>query len=251
MRQLAASAIVLEVSDLGERDRLVTFLTAERGKKRGAARGARSKFSRFAGQLQPLSRIHLSWFERDDRDLVRVSEASIERAFSSGDDLERLLLAAYLADSVVAFAQENEESHTLFRLLDMVAERLLRGVDPRLVGRYFEVWVLRLSGIFPVPRACPSCERPFHDGAVLVDHDSGLVCPDCAGSGGARGDRVASSVLAVIARANRESLDALAELPPTSSELQQIEKLCARVRRAFLGRELRSYAVMHQTLRDL
>jgi DNA repair protein RecO (recombination protein O) len=251
MRQLAASAIILEVSDLGERDRLITFLTAEHGKKRGAARGARGKFSRFAGQLQPLARVHLSWFERDDRDLVRVSEASVERAFSSGDDLERLLLATYLADTVVAFAQENEESHTLFRLLDMAVERLLRTVDPRLVGRYFEIWVLRLSGIFPVPRACPRCERPFADGAVLVDHDSGLVCPECAGGDNTRGDRVASAVLAVIARVNRESLDAIAESPPTSAELHAVEKLCARVRRAFLGRELRSYAVMQQTLRAL
>ncbi len=251
MRQLAASAIVLEVVDLGERDRLVTFLTAEHGKKRGAARGARGKFSRFAGQLQPLARIHLSWFERDDRDLVRISESSVERSFSSGDQLERLLLGAYLADSVVAFAQENDESATLFRLLDMVADRLVRGVEPRLAARYFEVWVLRLSGIFPVPQFCPSCERPFSDGAVLVDHDAGLVCLDCTGSVGARGDRVAASVLAVIARINRESLDALTESSPTSSVLLQVEKLCARVRRAFLGHELRSYSVMHQTLRDL
>jgi len=53
MRILTAAALVLDVFDLHERDRIVAYLTAEHGQRRGVARGARTKFSRFAGQLQP------------------------------------------------------------------------------------------------------------------------------------------------------------------------------------------------------
>jgi len=248
VRQLAASVIVLETADLGERDRIVTFLSAAYGKKRGVARGARQRFSRFAGRLQPLARVQLAWFERDDRDLVRVSDASLERPFAAGDDLERLLLGAYLADTVAVFAQENEPSHALFRLLEMSAAQLAAGIAPQLAGRYFEIWVLRLSGIFPQPRACPQCGRDLGAGAVLVDHDRGLVCLSCAGSGHDARDVVPSAVLAMLVRAGRERLETMAGAPPSTRTLAAVEALCARVRRAFLGRELRSYAMMRQTL---
>ena len=57
MRSLSAEALLLDVFDLQERDRIVSFLTAQWGKKRGVARGARAKYSRFSGQLQPLAKI--------------------------------------------------------------------------------------------------------------------------------------------------------------------------------------------------
>lgn len=255
MKQLAASAIVLESRNLGERDRVVSFLTAEWGKKSGAARGARGKFSRFAGQLQPLARVHIAWFEKEGRDLVRISDASVERGFAAGDDLERLLVATYLADLVGAFAQENEDNGPLFRLLDLAATRLQEGLDPERVSRYVEYWTLRLGGIFPAPDACPRCGSPFPGGGTLVEHDSALVCRDCAGSvdagrGAGRGDsHFGRTVLDVLRVADRLHLDDWAAIEVPASVLGDTERLCRRVRRAYLGNELRSYRVMRETLR--
>src|ERR1700712_310114 len=48
-----AEALILDVTDLHDRDRIVTFLTREYGKKRGVARGARGKPRRFRGPLPP------------------------------------------------------------------------------------------------------------------------------------------------------------------------------------------------------
>ena len=44
-------ALVLRTYKLGEADRIVVFLTADRGKKRGVARSARRPRSRFVGAL--------------------------------------------------------------------------------------------------------------------------------------------------------------------------------------------------------
>ena len=49
------------MTDLQDRDRIVTFLTPEYGLKRGVARGARRKYSRYAGQLQLLAKVELTW----------------------------------------------------------------------------------------------------------------------------------------------------------------------------------------------
>ena len=65
-----AEALILEVTDLHDRDRIVTFLTREQGKRRGVAKGARTKHSRFGGQLQPLAKAEITWFEKEGRDLI-------------------------------------------------------------------------------------------------------------------------------------------------------------------------------------
>ena len=102
MRILSGEAILLDAIDLHERDRIVTFLTAEWGKKRGVARGARAKYSRFAGQLQPLSKVAVRWFEKDGRELVRIESVElIEPCRALLEDLDGILLASYLAEHLV------------------------------------------------------------------------------------------------------------------------------------------------------
>src|SRR5688572_6389243 len=130
MRLLSDEAILLEVADLQEGDRLVSFLTREHGRKRGAARGARRRYSRFAGQLQPLAKVHVTWLERDDRDLVRVREVEMLRPpHRLQVDLEGLLLGCYLAEHALVFAPADEANELLFRLLDSTVEALLAGAD--------------------------------------------------------------------------------------------------------------------------
>ena len=102
MRILSGEAILLDAIDLHERDRVVTFLTAEWGRKRGVARGARAKYSRFAGQLQPLSKVAVRWFEKEGRDLVRIESVElIEPCRALLEDLDGILLASYLAEHLV------------------------------------------------------------------------------------------------------------------------------------------------------
>lgn len=249
MRRLNAEALLLDVRDLQERDRIVTFLTAPYGKVRGVARGARRKYSRFSGQLQPLAKVRLSWFEKEGRELVRIADVDLLRpAGRLQSTLEGILLGSYLAEHMVEFAQENEASDPFYRLLDSTLEALAAGVDPDLAARYFEVWVLRLAGIFPPPRECPLCGRPFapEAPAVLPQGGDALICTDCAGD--APGQVLPAAVLELLRRTARESLPRLAEHPPPASVLPAVEDLCGRIRRPFLGRELRSYEVMKRTL---
>ncbi len=249
MRNLSAPAFVLDVVDLHERDRIVSFLTAEWGKKRGVARGARAKYSRFAGQLQPLAKVQVSWFEKEGRDLVRLNDVSLLRpSVALQTDLEGILLGCCLAEHMMEFAQENEASDPFFRLLDTTLQAIAEGVDRDLAARYYEIWVLRLAGIFPPPRECPLCGRDLAAGATLVEDDAALVCRECAGPGRAQ---VSPRLVELLRRSAREKLARLAEQPPTQEDLAATEKLCTRVRRSFLQHELKSYRVMRETLAGL
>lgn len=243
-----AEALILDVMDLHEQDRIVTFLTREAGRKRGVARAARRKYSRFSGQLQPLAKARVTWFGKPGRDLVRISSVELVRAAEPlYRDLEGILLGAYLAEHLVEFAQEDEESDHLYRLLDSTVEALIAGVDRGLAARYFEAWILKLSGIFPTPVVCPGCERELAaQPAFFPAGGETLLCAECGDRSGSL--RVSAEAVGFLQRIRNEKLARIAEAPPAGRALDEVEEVAARVRRSFLQRELKSYGVMKRTL---
>jgi DNA repair protein RecO (recombination protein O) len=251
VRSYQAEAILLEVADLQEADRVVTFLTREHGKKRGAARGAKRKFSRFAGELQPMARAKIGWFEKEGRDLVRISAVELIRAPKHlHSELEGILAGAYLGESVATFAPENEPAEKVFRLLDAALEALEAGGDRELVLRYFESWLLRLAGIFPPPDHCPTCGRPLAEGAALAASGEALLCRGCAREN-AGALPVTPAALEFWRRIGRESLVRMSGSPPSAATLAEVEEVAGRIRRHFLQGEIRSYQVLRRTLAGL
>ncbi len=75
-----ADALILRTYKLGEADRIVVFLTRDRGKKRGVAKGARRPRSRFAGALEPLTEVRVAYFEKEQRELVGLNYAETVRS---------------------------------------------------------------------------------------------------------------------------------------------------------------------------
>ena len=250
MELQTAEALVLDVVDLHDYDRIVTLLTRSHGKKRGVAKGARRKFSRFGGQIQPLAKLSVTWYEKEGSDLVRITAAEmIRNADALLVDLEGLLLSSYLRDHMLEFAQEDEPDEKMYRLLDSTVEALLHGVDRDLATRYFEAWVLRLAGVFPAPYRCPECDGILMEkGAVLPQESEGLVCREC---GGSAGTLVSREVLDFLLRISSRGLSEMEEEAPSVATLEKADKLCAAVRRRFLQRELKSYQVIRETLEGL
>lgn len=246
MALASADAILLDVRELHEHDRIVTFLARHAGKKRGVARGSKRKYSRFAGQLQPLARCRISWFEKPRSELVRVTD--VELLHPPGrlqNDLEGILLGCYLADQVIAFAPEGEVEDPLYRLLDSTLTALEEGVDRELAARYFETWVLRLAGVFPAPERCPQCGRALGAEGWLPRSGEGIVCGTC-GVAELEGERIAAGAMEFLRRSARSSLTKMASSPPAPETLAAVEATCRTVRRAFLRHELRSYDVMQR-----
>ncbi len=66
--------IVLRRRDLGEADRIVTVLTAERGKLRLVAKGSRRTSSKLAGHLEPFSAARLLVARTRGLDIISQAE---------------------------------------------------------------------------------------------------------------------------------------------------------------------------------
>ncbi len=132
-----ADALVLRTYKLGEADRIVVFLTADRGKKRGVAKSARRPKSRFVGALEPLTHVRVAYFEKETRELVGLNYAEPLRSPLSGPG-ESVGHASYFAELLDEWAQADDPNETLFRLGASVLDALAGGVGIDGLARYFE-----------------------------------------------------------------------------------------------------------------
>ena len=154
-------ALILRSYKLGESDRIVVFLTRDRGKKRGVARNARQSRRRFGGALEPLTCGRVAYMERERRDLVRVDYVEQTRSPMSAVDGEALGYAGYFAELIDEWAQEADPNETLFRLGVSMTDAIAAGVPIEPLARYFEFWLLRLQGVYEAAPQLSAEARAF------------------------------------------------------------------------------------------
>lgn len=141
-------ALILRTYKLGESDRIVVFLTRDRGKKRGVAKNARQSRRRFGGGLEPMTCGRVAYLERERRDLVLLHYVEPTRSPLAAIDSEALAYVGYFAELIDECAPEADPNETLFRLGTSIVEAMAAGVPSDPLARYFEYWLLRLEGVY-------------------------------------------------------------------------------------------------------
>ncbi len=208
-----ADALVLRTYKLGEADRIVVFLTADRGKKRGVAGHARRPRSRFRGALEPLTLVRTAYFEKERRDLVGLNYAETVVSPLKAASAEALGYSHYFAELLDEWAVEAEPEERLFRLGAATLEALVQGVPVEPLARYFECWLLRLQGVYPTDLSLSAGAWRF------------------------------------VADARRVSPAQVPSLEVTRATLGELEHVHRTLIRSHLDRELRSIRVIHEIRR--
>src|SRR5262245_34778867 len=153
-----SDSIILKTYPLGEADRIVVFFTRDHGKLRGVANGARRMKNRFGASLEPLAHSRIMFAEKENRDLVRIQSAELlDSPMGLFSDYDRAVVAGHLVDLVDRFMPERQPHDAVFRLARMAAEALEGGRAIDFVSCYFDVWMLRLAGVFPDLFTCSAC----------------------------------------------------------------------------------------------
>ena len=136
-----SEALILRTYKLGEADRIVVFLTRDRGKKRGVAKGARRSRSRYMGALEPMTRAGVAYYEREQRDLVRINYVEPQRSplsGMSGMSSGALGHVGYFAELIDEWAPEAQVDERLYRLGSSAVDALANGAPVEALARYFE-----------------------------------------------------------------------------------------------------------------
>jgi len=161
MPAYTTDALILKTYTLGESDRIVVFLTRDRGKKRGVARNARQSRRRFGGALEPLTHGRVGYVERERRELVHVQYVEPIRSPLAAVHGEALGYAGYFAELIDEWAPEADPNETMFRLGASMVDAMALGVPVEPLARYFEYWLLRLQGVYEPDARLSSDARAF------------------------------------------------------------------------------------------
>ncbi len=249
MRTHVAEAIVLRTYRYGEADRIVVFLTEDRGKKRGVAKNATTSRRRFGGALEPFTRGTVSYVEREGRDLVRLEQIEpidgpMRAVEGRADDQAAQVLghASYFAELLDEWAPDAMANERLFRLGASVGEALCRGGSVESLARYFEYWLLRLEGVYPSLDRCARCGQSLDEGAVLVTGEWHMVCGRC-GTGALR---VSREAMGLLRRAATATPAAVTDAGADAGALRELEAVHARLIAMHLEKDLRSARVVRE-----
>lgn len=121
--RLIEVSLSLKASALGERDRLLTVITAEEGITRLAVPGARRPNSSLAGAV-PLRELRLL-VARGRGSLGRVTQLEVRQTFAGlGRRLESLTAAQLLAELTLLLVQQGDPAPTSVELLRLHWQRL-------------------------------------------------------------------------------------------------------------------------------
>lgn len=181
MPLVESEAIILRSRPFGEADKLVSFLSRARGRLRGLAPSARRSRRRFGAALELLSHVRMWFFEREPRELVRLSQCElIEAYWDTRGDYARGLALSQAAELAELLLPEREPSDKAFRLLLATLEGFKQREGFWLPLTYFQLWSVRLAGWLPALDSCGRCRRRLGEEPAYVSIDRGLVvCRRC------------------------------------------------------------------------
>jgi len=238
-----ADALILRTYKLGEADRIVVFLTRDRGKKRGVAKGARRPRSRYVGALEPMTRGEVAYFEREQRDLVRLNYVEPVRSPLMARSEEALGHVGYFAELIDEWAPEAHADERLFRLGASMIEAIATGAPIDRLARYFEYWLLRLQGVYPA-LSCVDCGGSLTPGAVMPPRAHMFVCRRCAPAGG--GTDLSAGAMRFLASAGSLAPEKLESIALSAMADRELETAHRRLINLHLEKELKSARVLRE-----
>ena len=183
MSLFETEALILRTYNLAEADKIVVCLSRQSGLIRGVAKNCRKLKNRFGASLEPFTLINLTYFEKENQELVSFSQTEILRSrFNLSSDAAVMTGFSYMGDLLLDFSPPRQANDNLYRMalacFDAVSQT---PADLDWILRYFEVWLLKLEGFLPDLRQCANCHDAFNgEGSIYLGPDLSLRCSKCS-----------------------------------------------------------------------
>lgn len=240
-------AYVLRTYTLKEADKICVLLTRESGKVRGVAHGARRLRSRFGSSLELFTQVSVSYFQKENRELVSISSCEIIKSqFPAELSAELLGLLHYFAELIIEFVPDHEPNQRVYRLVIAAMDALDEASPDQLpaLTRYCEVWMLKLAGFLPDFRTCSSCKVALQsDLPVWLGADGTPQCSECSKK---KGEQILPDVKRVLDGLLAQSPQAFLSGHPEARAISQIGAIASRLIFRILERELKSPEIINQ-----
>lgn len=179
-KELRTTGLVVRETSLGEADKILTLICAGVGRIDVSAKGVRSLRSPHMAATQIFA--YSSFILRRGKRYYYIAESElIEPFFGLRSDLDRLSLAAYVADVLCDVMPEELVDDDILRLglntYFAISEK--KDTDLRKIKAAFEFKIADLAGFCPDLSCCRRCGITDGVGMNLDVMNGGLVCSDC------------------------------------------------------------------------
>lgn len=242
MERIRCRGVVLSAVDYGESDRIVTFLTDERGRLSAFARGARKSRRRFAGALEPFTLLELHLVESRGS-VYRLDAVEVEDSFGElRTDIARVARAAYACELMRELCREHEPHPDLFALLVRYLGASAREGAGALALMRFELLALGMAGLMPSLEACGRCGGEATDAALFDPQHGGVICPACALRGTVAASPHAREAASALVRVLRAKAGESFDIEPHAKA--QARAMLSRFVAHHLGKRLKSLDFM-------
>lgn len=149
MASYSTNAIIIRRHNLGEADRIISFVTPEQGVVRAVVKGARRIKSKLGGHVELFAETALMLAEGRNLDIV-TSARLIHDSNHITTSWERMQQAYVLAEMIDKLSSENEPHPGLYELCQQVYRELSSSDEPyELLELWYKLRLLDILGYRP------------------------------------------------------------------------------------------------------
>lgn len=193
MNLQSSDSLILKEMDFKEHDKIITFLTKDRGEKSGVVRGTKKMKSHHLGVVEPFTHVQIHYVEKPHVELVQVRKFDVYESFYGiRQNYDRILHATYFTELIHLCEIDPEEAWRFFQLLLTFLHDLQQYQNFNELKILFEKSLFSLLGLSPNMEQCCHCHQTLWNsnskglpqllelGTYQMDCNAGQIrCPNC------------------------------------------------------------------------
>lgn len=245
---MESDAIVLDTTDHGESDLIVTLFSYDSGRLSAIAKGAKRSKKRFVNKLEIFTYLQIHYQQKNERSLAFLSEAEIHTAFPNiRFHLNLYGVASIIREFLLLGIKDGEPDANIFRLSLWAFHRLDSKADERQVLVLFLIHFFNYIGYRPDFGTCVSCNQEVTpSNSYRFNSASGqLLCSNC-NKHGKTGRPLSFGTIKIIQNSQDQPLERLHRLKFSGPILTESLQLLHNFGRQIFQREITSWQILDQ-----
>lgn len=245
---MESDAIVLDTTDHGESDLIVTLFTKNSGRLSAIAKGAKKSKKRFVNKLEIFTYLQIHYQQKNERALAFLSEAEIHTSFVNiRHHINLYGIASIIREFLLLGVKEGEPDINIFRLSLWAFHRLDSKEEPRQVLVLFLIQFFNYIGYRPDFQTCSSCSKEVNpSNTYRFNGASGqLLCSNCS-SHSRTGRPLSYGTIKIIQNSQDQPLERLHRLKFSGAILSESLQLLHNYGRQIFQREIISWQILEQ-----
>lgn len=246
---MESDAIVLDTTDHGESDLIITFFSHNSGRLSAIAKGAKKSKRRFVNKLEIFTYLQIQYQQKNERALAFLSEAEIHTSFPNiRFHLNLYGAASIIREFLLLGVKDGEPDINIFRLSLWAFQQLDNKANEQQVLVLFLIHFYNYIGYRPDFGTCVNCHKTVNPANTYrFNSTSGqLLCSNC-NKHSKNGYLLSYGTIKMIQNTQNQPLERLHRLKFSGSILSESLQLLHNFGRQIFQREITSWqVVLHQ-----